>query len=545
MVTGAMPVTQESRAPAEVLRELTAIFSRLLDGAPVDHETHFADLGGDSIQTLSLLLELEERFGLSLTPPQFAGHGSVAALAALIAAEPAEPDRLALVQPGDGRAPVFLAHAQHGPAPYAAWLAAALGVQRTVHVMRWKPPDGAPTLEAHAKPYAAAIRAVLPRGPYRLIGHSFGALLAFEVARQLADAGGQVGFLGLLDGSARLHAREVGSLARAPEGRGAEAICRYMLTAHVPEAWPGDLWLVRAEVRNVDDLPDPTLGWGSLVRGRLHLIEGAGTHGGMMSRGNVARWGERLREALDAADAAMPPPEVFAARQRDTLAWRASPGVAAATEARRAAKRGDVAGEIAAYRAAVAAKPDQPWWVWRNLAAALEATGDVPGAIEALQRAVDTEAIPIRACWTMARTLQRAGRRAEARTWIAKARGHDRDEAAVHLALGDIAAAQKQPKEAERRFRRAIELCPVHDLALARLQRCVAGQGRIAEALDLAERLAALRPREAQPLLDVARLAGRIGAHDRREAALRAILAFAPRHEEAARLLAAGALSPP
>jgi tetratricopeptide (TPR) repeat protein len=178
--------------------------------------------------------------------------------------------------------------------------------------------------------------------------------------------------------------------------------------------------------------------------------------------------------------------------------------------------------------------------VWRNLAAALEAAGEVEGALHALHRAVETEALPIRACWAMARTLQRAGRRAEARARIEKAWGQDRDEPATHLALGDIAVAQQRPQEAERRFRRAIELCPVHDLAMARLQRCLAGQGRIAEALEVSERLAALRPREAPPLLDVARLAGRIGARDRREAALRAILAFAPRHEEAARMLAGG-----
>jgi thioesterase domain-containing protein/acyl carrier protein/Tfp pilus assembly protein PilF len=539
MVTGGMPVTQDNRAQAEVRRELTEIFSRLLDGAPVDPDTHFADLGGDSIQTLSLLLELEARFGLSLTPPQFAGHGSVAALAALVAAEPAAPDRLALVQAGDGSAPVFVAHAQHGAAPYAAWLAPALGAARTVHLMRWQRPDGVPTLEAHARPYAAAIRALRPRGPYRLIGHSFGALLAFEVARQLAEAGGHVGFLALLDGSARLHAREVGAALHQPDGGHAEALCARMLRAYVPEAWAGDLWLVRAAVRNVEDLPDPTLGWGGLVRGRLHLIDGAGTHGGMMSHDNVAAWGGRLRAALDAADAAMPTADAFAARQRDTLAWRASPGVAATTAARRAAKRGDVAAEIVAYRAAIEAQPDQPWWVWRNLGAALEAAGEVEDALQALRRAVETEAVPIRACWAMARTLQRAGRRAEARDWIERARHHDRDEAAAHLALGDIEVALKRPREAERRFRRAIELCPVHDLAMVRLQRCLSDQGRLAEALEVAERAATLRPHDAPAQLDIARLAGQLGDHARRRRALRAILAFAPRHKEAKRLLAA------
>ena len=37
------------------------------------------------------------------------------------------------------------------------------------------------------------------RGPYRLLGYSFGGLIAFEVARQIADAGGDVSFLGIID----------------------------------------------------------------------------------------------------------------------------------------------------------------------------------------------------------------------------------------------------------------------------------------------------------------------------------------------------------
>jgi thioesterase domain-containing protein/acyl carrier protein/Tfp pilus assembly protein PilF len=540
MVTGGMPVDQQPAGPSDaaIAEEIAAIFARLLDSGPVDHGVHFADLGGDSIQTLSLLLEIEARFGLSFTPPQLAAHGSIAALAALVAAGRPDPGRLALVQEGDGDAPVFLAHAIHGAAAYAAWLAPALGAGRTVYLVRWRAPADPPTLEAHARAYVAAIRAVHPAGPYRLLGHSFGGLLAFEVARQLAEAGAHVAFLGVLDTSARLHAREPGSAQRRPAGRHAEAICQQMLSAHVPDAYPGDLWLVRAEVRNVEDLCDPTRGWGSLVRGQVHLLEGFGTHGGMMSRGNLARWGTRLRDALDAADAALETPAQVAARLAAMRTWRAQPGIAAATEARRAAKRGDREAEIAAYRAAIAAEPAQPWWAWRNLAAALEAAGDVEGALAALTRAAETEATPIRACWAMARTLQRAGRRQEAQAWIARARGHDREEASVQLALGDIAISLGEPREAERRFRNAVALCPMHDLAMVRLHRCLARQGRMAEALEVAERVAGLRPREPQAQLDVAQLAGLLGDGARRDAALRAILAFAPRHPEAKRLLA-------
>ena len=51
-----------------------------------------------------------------------------------------------------------------------------------------------------AQTYVDAIRTVQPDGPYRVAGHSFGALVAFEVARQLTEAGAEVSWLGLIDG---------------------------------------------------------------------------------------------------------------------------------------------------------------------------------------------------------------------------------------------------------------------------------------------------------------------------------------------------------
>lgn len=55
------------------------------------------------------------------------------------------------------------------------------------------------TVEAMAAEAAAAIRARQPRGPYHLMGYSFGGLVALEAARALTAAGGTVAFLGLID----------------------------------------------------------------------------------------------------------------------------------------------------------------------------------------------------------------------------------------------------------------------------------------------------------------------------------------------------------
>jgi thioesterase domain-containing protein len=45
----------------------------------------------------------------------------------------------------------------------------------------------------------AALAQIQPHGPYHLAGFCFGGVLAFELARQLADAGHEIGLLALLD----------------------------------------------------------------------------------------------------------------------------------------------------------------------------------------------------------------------------------------------------------------------------------------------------------------------------------------------------------
>jgi thioesterase domain-containing protein len=50
--------------------------------------------------------------------------------------------------------------------------------------------------------YADTIRAACPQGPYYLAGYSLGAWIAFETANQLAEAGGEVRLLALIDGAA-------------------------------------------------------------------------------------------------------------------------------------------------------------------------------------------------------------------------------------------------------------------------------------------------------------------------------------------------------
>jgi thioesterase domain-containing protein len=82
-------------------------------------------------------------------------------------------------------------------------LVSALGERTTVYGLQPRGLDGnAPphsTVEGAARCYIEALRTILPHGPYRLIGHSFGGWVVFEMACQLAAAGDKLETLVLLD----------------------------------------------------------------------------------------------------------------------------------------------------------------------------------------------------------------------------------------------------------------------------------------------------------------------------------------------------------
>lgn len=60
-------------------------------------------------------------------------------------------------------------------------------------------PHAPPTVEREVREALAAIRRIQPHGPYRLLGFSFGGVLALEVARALEAEGETIDFLGMLD----------------------------------------------------------------------------------------------------------------------------------------------------------------------------------------------------------------------------------------------------------------------------------------------------------------------------------------------------------
>jgi phthiocerol/phenolphthiocerol synthesis type-I polyketide synthase D len=118
----------------------------------------------------------------------------------LRAAEQAEIEAAGPVRPlgpaGGARAPLFLAHPAGGSTHVYRQLVSLLGPDQPVYGLE-RFADGSVT--ERAARYVRLIRELYPTGPYRLGGWSFGGVLAFEMARQLAAAGEKVDSVLLLD----------------------------------------------------------------------------------------------------------------------------------------------------------------------------------------------------------------------------------------------------------------------------------------------------------------------------------------------------------
>jgi acetoacetyl-CoA synthetase len=100
----------------------------------------------------------------------------------------------------------------------------------------------------------ATLSAMLPEGPIRLAGYSFGGLVAFDMAGQLTGAGREVTFLGLLD------VRPPAAVLTRPEllvKRGAGLLGRWIpgMASRSPWWWRT---LRRSPDRVMEGLDDPS-----------------------------------------------------------------------------------------------------------------------------------------------------------------------------------------------------------------------------------------------------------------------------------------------
>lgn len=197
----------------EALRHLVSELTSVPIGDLAPH-TRLAEIGMDSLLAAELASVLERRLDRELSVVDVMRSTTLAALQDIIDVAPrrqsedgpAQAARLRHARPLEPltlSAPLFVVGGLFGSVAYLLSLARALGTDRpciafqAAGIDATEPPLG--SVEEMARRYIGELKAIQPTGPYHLAGHSFGGLVAFDMARQLTEQGDEVADLLLLD----------------------------------------------------------------------------------------------------------------------------------------------------------------------------------------------------------------------------------------------------------------------------------------------------------------------------------------------------------
>ena len=212
-------------------KKLAGIWQSVLGQEVTRSEDNFFELRGDSLLAISVISKIRQQFGVALEASILFTSPTLRELALEIdqklpPSDPSErnqipttvetehiyqsglsntplPKGIVPLNHGGSRKPIFLAPPIMGTLfPYVQF-AQLLGKDQPVFGLAPRVDDqGTPlwrSMEEQAAFYVKDILETQPEGPYQLAGWSFGATVAFEVARQLESAGHSVSFFAAID----------------------------------------------------------------------------------------------------------------------------------------------------------------------------------------------------------------------------------------------------------------------------------------------------------------------------------------------------------
>ena len=203
-----LPEPQQMFRPAftpactETERRVAEVYASVLGYSQVGRYDDFYALGGDSLDAVSVSLQLEKILESSLPLALFAHATTVENMASAIDQhEPA--NSLVALQPYGSRKPFFCVHAHMGHVISLRNLSMHLGPKQPFYALQLHGLDSqnrSPTsMTEMAQQYFAEIRRVQKKGPYQLGGYCYGGFVAMEMVRLLQQVGESVSLLALVD----------------------------------------------------------------------------------------------------------------------------------------------------------------------------------------------------------------------------------------------------------------------------------------------------------------------------------------------------------
>ncbi len=172
------------------------------------HDDFFA-VGGHSLLGVRLFARIEDEFGRRLPLSLIFSAPTIAQLAQQMDAADNDFERSSIIvtiQRGGALPPFFCVHGFGGGVLGYGELARLLGPEQPFYGLQARGADGKEepdkTVEAMAERYIEAMRAIQPRGPYRIGGYCYGGVVAYEMARQLEAMGERAALVAIVEGFA-------------------------------------------------------------------------------------------------------------------------------------------------------------------------------------------------------------------------------------------------------------------------------------------------------------------------------------------------------
>jgi hypothetical protein len=208
-------------APTSMLHhQLITIWEELLDVRPIGIGDNFFYLGGHSLLAARMLDRIEHVVGRRIALSTLFSGPTIAQLAEALQQQGRPNARTSIlpVQARGSRRPFFFLHGDWTGGPFYCFaLARALGPDRPFYALepyKFGGLQSLPSLEAVAAAHIESLRAIQPEGPYLLGGFCNGGVLAYEMARQLQEAGERIDFLALINPSAPIRFKAMHAISK-------------------------------------------------------------------------------------------------------------------------------------------------------------------------------------------------------------------------------------------------------------------------------------------------------------------------------------------
>jgi thioesterase domain-containing protein/acyl carrier protein len=192
------------RTPREEI--LCTLFAEVLGLERVGIDDNFFALGGHSLSATRLVSRIRSTLNAEIAIRSLFEAPTVEKLIERLGTDRADQsplETLLPLRPSGKLAPLFCIHPGGGLSWSYSGLLSHLPIDCPVYGLQARgitQPEMAPrTLEEMAADYVVSVRQVQPKGPFHLLGWSFGGLVAQAMATQLQDAGEAVSMLALLD----------------------------------------------------------------------------------------------------------------------------------------------------------------------------------------------------------------------------------------------------------------------------------------------------------------------------------------------------------